>query len=195
MKTHLATSWLVPIFGSILGIGVLQSPVSAASFNFSYNFSSGDVISGMLEGKIQSDPNIVIVSEVSMPQFNGLPASETPLVFSVSETAGLSSLSPTVTFDGSFMDFIACDLFLCRAVNGVSANGFALFTDDLFGFGSGVLTGVSYGSFGIEDLTPFEPEKWELTVKTPEPTTALLAPVVLGISLFGYHKKRLSNNT
>ena len=166
-------------------VSVVES-ASAIGFNFSYELPTGDVISGMLEGEIQTDNNTVIVSDVLMPQFNFSPGPDLPVIDSLSNFLLLPTVSPTVTIDGSFMDFVACvDCIVGQDVG----DGFSFFTADQIGTGAGVATGLSYGNILLDDTLPFEADKWSLAIKTPEPAS-ILSLLALGAVATGTHMKR-----
>jgi hypothetical protein len=175
------------IVGSTIALMSFQSAASAISLNFSYTVPTGDVISGMLEGEIQADGDTVIVSDIIMPQFNGIAAADPGYLVSVSNILSSTGVAPTVSFSGVFMDFAGCVVVGCPA----ESDGFSLFTEDLVGGNIGVLTGPqTYGDFGFDDALPFEAERWELSVKTPEPTAALVT-LLFGFGAIGWRKKHV----
>ncbi|MDY6782614.1 MAG: PEP-CTERM sorting domain-containing protein [Cyanobacteriota bacterium] len=169
MKTLLAQVAVATTAGTILSLGVMNA-AQAASFNFSYTLNNGDILSGMLEGEVQSDGDTVFVSDITMPMFNGAPAPELPFVTSAEFFLGLPTTTPTVSLSGSIMNLLAC-----------TPNCFDGFLLDASGIFVGVPSYISGGSYG-NSFEPYNPAQWELTAKTPEPASmlALLAVGALG---------------
>jgi hypothetical protein len=163
---------VLSIATSAIAFVSFQSAASAISLNFSYTVPTGDILSGMFEGEIQTDGDTVIVSDVIMPEFNGIPALDPGFLVSVSDVVSGSGIAPTVSFSGMFMDFAGCVVQGCPG----GGEGFALFTGNLVGNNIGFLTGPgSYGGIGSDAQIPFEADRWELSVKTPEPSTILIS--------------------
>jgi hypothetical protein len=145
----------------------------------------------MMEGDIQADGDTVFVSQVLMPLFNGSPAPDVPFLFSVTQAIGAGNPPPTVTFSGSFMDFVACNTVLCQPLpDGTHADGFSFDTQEQLGAGIGVTTGVGYGDFDPFDppetvnIFAFDSSQWQLSLKenVPEPTGILAS--MMAVSLF-----------
>ena len=162
MKTLLAQIAIATTAGTVMSLGAING-AEAASFNFSYTLENGDILSGMLEGEVQSDGDTVFVSEILMPMFNGVPGIELPFVQSFIEQITGTLRNPTVSFSGSAMDIVTCDSPDCI---------------DGFGFdGNGVLIGSSIYSGGLSygDLAePYNSDRWQLSSKdVPEPASVL----------------------
>ncbi|MDY6782615.1 MAG: PEP-CTERM sorting domain-containing protein [Cyanobacteriota bacterium] len=170
MKTLLAQIAVTTTAGTILSLGAMNA-AQAASFNFSYTLENGDILSGMLEGEVQSDGDTVFVSEILMPLFNGVPSPELPFVESFIEVITGIPGTPTVSFSGSVMDIIACDSPACF-------DGFVLDSNGVFTGVPIYSGGVSYGN----RAEPYNPAQWKLAAKTPEPASllGLLAVGALG---------------
>lgn len=83
----------------------------ATLFDFSYISSLG-TIRGYIEGTLQNDNNTVVVNNI--PDFltlNNIPKHSMPHLFSFDHWKGLNQSGlPTLTLNGSYMDFIACEL-------------------------------------------------------------------------------------
>ena len=54
----------------IMTTSALAVPIG---YNFQYEFATGEIFSGMLEGELQADLDTIIVSSVLMASFSGLP--------------------------------------------------------------------------------------------------------------------------
>ncbi|PSB05206.1 PEP-CTERM sorting domain-containing protein [Merismopedia glauca] len=187
MKTLLTKVAVATTAGAALSLGVMGiNPAQAASFNFSYTLQSGSILSGILEGDVQSDGDTVFVSSISNPSFNGVAGPDLPFVYSLVEFLGGPSGSPTVSFSGLNMNFLAC-----------SNSGSGCFNGEGFLFdGIGAINGSSvyngspaYGAV----FEAYNPDKWQLTAQAvPEPTTMLgtLAFSVLGGSALLKRKRK-----
>jgi len=97
----------------------IATGADAATFHYSYQFNSGDLLMGTLEGTVQGDGNTIIVSAVGLPTISGnpFPAGSDDLISDDGNVMG----SALVTFDGSLMDF--------GVVNSSLGNGFNLHSD------------------------------------------------------------------
>ncbi|WP_216700263.1 PTPA-CTERM sorting domain-containing protein [[Leptolyngbya] sp. PCC 7376] len=167
-------------------------PVDALTFDFSYRFESGDVLSGVLEGNILTDEeDVVIVSEITSSFFNSTNLGGKEVVNFFPETdlglgnifLGLEPLTPIVTFSGFGMDLFACDSF------SFDGPGFPNIDDSecdtgffTFAFGEGFIGNAAFGE-------AFNAERWSLT---PVPTPATVLPILTG--LFGAASKRRQEN-
>ena len=182
------------IFKAVMVTGVvatsmaIANPVDALTFDFSYTFESGDVLSGVLEGEIfEEEEDVVIVSEITSSFFNDTDLGSKEVVNFFPETdvglgtilLGLEPLTPIVTFSGLGMDFFACDSFsfdgpgFPNLDNSECDTGFFAFA-----FGEGFIGNAAFGE-------AFNAENWSLT---PVPTPAAVLPILTGI--FGAASKR-----
>jgi len=157
----------------------LTSSAHATLFNWSYTWNSGGVLSGMLEGTIQADPNKIVVTSI-MGSYTGPNAADfdldpTTMVF------GVQAPDPFVTFDGS-------EFFLIT--------GSSLFADAEFllnsGFNSAKLWNPPSSNLNVdlavedEGIDPIlnswiASEHWSITEKVPAPATLAL----FGLGLAG----------
>ena len=78
----------------------LTSMVQVTSYNYSYTWNSGGMLSGMLEGTLQGDNNTVVVSSI-MGSYT--PGTAAPFDLVHSGVVGIFG-APSVTLDGSFFD-------------------------------------------------------------------------------------------
>ena len=92
------------VAGIALAACVFLGSARAEVFNFSYTFSDGGVASGVVEGIVQSDPNVVFLDSIDSLVALG----ETIVSPSITTVSGIPPV--VVTFDGSGnMDFTAPD--------------------------------------------------------------------------------------
>ncbi|MGK7932814.1 MAG: PEP-CTERM sorting domain-containing protein [Microcystaceae cyanobacterium] len=158
MKT-LATTLLT---STVIGFGILEAtPSLAASFDFSYTFGTGNVLTGTIDGDVNGDlvenlSNVVAtIDGVSVP---------TDLLDSESNQVDTTGLPPVISFSGAKMDIVVG--------NNDLSQGFRLdigtFNEAAFGLG-GVTPNFTSETFNASNwtLTPQD------TQTTPEPSTIL----------------------
>jgi hypothetical protein len=152
---------------TIATAGLVPQEAKAALFDFSYNFSTGQV-AGKLDGTLQGDRNTVFITSFSNLTFNGSPALNVPFIDSVSNNIFSSGNPPATSLNGIFQDFVACDTPSC-------SDGFALFSD-----GPTAASGPSFGSANDESYNSLN---WSLTpVPVPGPLPLLGAAAAFGWS-------------
>ena len=191
MKTIFKSAIATSVVASSLAIA---NPANALTFDFSYTFESGDILSGVLEGDIVDDEgDVVIVSEITSSFFNDIDLGSKEVVNFFPETdigiaaifGGLEPFTPLVTFSGFAMDIFACDSFVSDEEGfpwpeeEQCETGFAVFA-----FDSGEADFIGGPILGEE----FNPESWSLTAV---PTPAAVLPTLTG--LFGAASKRKQN--
>jgi hypothetical protein len=96
-------------------------------FSLSYTLADGSKLTAVVHGALQSDNNTVVVDSVeNFAAIDGAPGPSLPLAFSY-DNALLQPVSPlpTLTLDGTYMDFIVCTDDVCSA-------GFGFAVGDLF---------------------------------------------------------------
>ena len=92
-------------------LAVLLLPMAANAdpigFNFEYEFGTGEILSGMLNGELQADNDTVIVTELLMASFTALPGVEfqTALIFDVATISGVGGNFVTIAPSGSLAGF------------------------------------------------------------------------------------------
>ncbi len=156
-------------------------PVHATLLAFSYRAAAG-TIAGEIDGTLEADGNTVAVNKVlDFVTFNGAGHVSLPWLGTADIIYG-GSRSPTVTFDGAFVDFAACESAFCYPGEGV------IFDPDTIAFTEPVVrTSPAFGNIVPPDFDSPEPEvfdarKWTLTV-VPEPAT--WAMLLLGFGMIG----------
>lgn len=173
------------LIAAALGLACVIPQAEASLFNFSYTLAGGDVIAGQVDGTLQADNNTLVVNSVlDFATFNGVDGPSLPFVSSTDTFLGVTpGLSPTLTLDGSFLDFVTCTDAACSDGFSFNAgNAFAL----IFAGGVPVYnSGTSFGN-GIE---PFNIANWNIqAAAVPTPAAIwLLGSGLLG--LFGMRKK------
>ncbi len=165
------------------------APASAATFNFSYQFLSGETISGQVEGNLQNDGDSVINLSNLVAEYSGKPGD----TFSFFAPFGAS---PKISYSGlvsNFFGFVKDP----KTATPESNFGFSLTT------APNLLNGATVGNFytsqsaisfpfGVNQREGevFNRERWQLSeVKTvPEPGT-IAGLSLLGLSLLAGKKR------
>jgi hypothetical protein len=163
---------------------VLALPTVSAQakvFAFTYAAAAG-TIAGKIDGVLQGDGNTVAVDKVlNFVTFNGVGDIALPWLGTADIIYG-GSRAPSVTLDGSFVDFAACETEFCYPGEGV------IFDPDTIAFTEPVVrTSPAFGDIVPADFNSPEPEvfqarKWTLTA-VPEPST--WAMMILGFGMAG----------
>ncbi len=140
---------------------------NAIPLSFSYTVTSGQVLSGMLDGIVQADNDTVLVSSVSDVLFDGVLGPALPFI-----SKNFSDTGPAFTsFSGLFQAW-------CAATNPCSIDGFLFATgDDGIGQSNVYTSGISFGAA----LEPYNVDRWSLT---PKPAS-IPEPASLGLGLLG----------
>lgn len=154
MKTPVRFAAVAALFFNLAGI----TEVEGATYSFSYAFDTGDILTGCLEGTLDTDGNIVVVSSIIQAYWNGDLGPALPNVYSiegvfaaVEGTPDPLAKPPTVSLDGTVMDL--------SASTGDFFDGFTFVTDpELFGEPA-YASGDSFGA----TFVPYEPARWTLT--------------------------------
>ena len=157
----------------------LSLNAQAAIFGFSYTSGAGTVLAGTVDGVLQGDGNSVFVTSVEdFVTVDGVDQGQIQTVDSISNFISSTGASPTLTLDGSFLDF-------CASVGTDCADGQG-FTFDSNGGSFGVV------SFGFGDLgETYNSANWNMSAVSavPVPAAAWLMGSAL-VGLFGFRKKK-----
>ena len=171
-------------------LGLALPSAHAAVLDFSYTRSTDNkVLAGQLSGTIQPDGNTVVVSSVlDFVTLDGVAGPALPFVYSTDFiNFGTPNLLPVITFDGLFLDFIACDIANCAGVNAITFNAG---NASAANFGTnGAPFYASGGFFGPFGET-FSATRWAVSspAQVPEPATTLL--LLAGGSLLLFRSRR-----
>jgi hypothetical protein len=165
---------LISIVCAAFLAAAIGSSAHATTYNYSYQFGSGDLLTGTLEGSLQGDANTINVSAASLPSIAGnlFPAASNMLISDDGITLG----SAVVTLNGSLMNF--------GVVNTALGNGFNLHNDagvpvSFAGFAlpSGIASKLIYGEL-------FNPGAWSIKAAdvstVPLPASLLMLLTGLG---------------
>tara|TARA_R110002049_G_C9020765_1_gene551330 strand:+ start:417 stop:890 length:474 start_codon:yes stop_codon:yes gene_type:complete len=148
------------MFGALMLIISTSAQAVPMSYNFKYEFGTGEVLSGTLNGELQDDLDTVLVTDVLMVTFTGLPGT----------TFQTDLLSNVVSLSGAAHSFstIAPDAGLA---------GFSLPVSSFFG--PYAIVGIPEDYFYLGEF--YIPERWSLTHTVVEPATFTL----FGLGLAG----------
>lgn len=166
----------VPLMGLLLSSLVFITQTHATSYNFSYIFNLGGLITGMLDGDVRAlDANIVDVTAVTMMDYT-----QTILDGGATIPMSISPISSTVvSFDGTDNVFAVGAFSDTTTIFDMNSAGFAL---------------VELGG-AIVEVEFTRPLSWSLTAKQPAPipepnTIILLSTGLLGLAGYRWHQRR-----
>jgi hypothetical protein len=169
----------------------LSIPVSAATFNFSYNYADGTIISGSLGGSALG--NYFTVNTLTDFSVNGLDQYSfinSIALFSVDAYLGLGSghngnSTPVVTIDGNYMDFLAIFNSGPYGLIFSAANATTQYVPD------------DFSSFFIPEMastdTPFVPSSYHASLAGAVPEPATWAMMLVGMGSIGFAMRRRAN--
>jgi PEP-CTERM motif len=161
----------------VLGLATFAtvSSAHASELDFSYTLSTGNVLSGALDGTLLSNGNIFDLTSVDSLFVNGAAVTTPTSVSSADEAYGFSSTTAAVSLNGSYMNLSA----------GKGYNAFAFAVGDLASsyFGEN-MAGASPGYGGTGYLVGYNPADWSASIATtPEPSSlVLLGTGILGLA-------------
>ncbi len=157
---------------------LLTQAANAGTFRFTYASGLGHV-TGQLTGTVQPDGNTVTVDRVkdfvavggtALPHFAYVTTGST--IYGVPTT-------PTASFDGSVLDFVACDDVFCGG-QGVGFDPYTIAFEPIF-----TLYAAAFDYQQIQE--PLVPGNWSLTA-VPEPASWAL--MLAGFALAGARLRR-----
>jgi hypothetical protein len=173
----------------------LATPAAYASlFDFSYTSNINGTLAGQMVGTLQADNNTVVVTSIlGFATLNGIAGPSLPYLNSTDFlNFATPNLSPKVTLDGSFMDFIASH----------GPNG----SNDAFTFNAGNLSAATYGTNGAPFYATggfysggfggggfgenFIASNWHLSSVNPIPEPEEWAMMLAGFGMVGYQIRR-----
>jgi hypothetical protein len=146
----------------------------AAQFLFQYHADFG-IVEGQLSGTLRADHNTVDVTAINALTVAGVAAPALPVLLTGDAFYHFDYIgrTPTVTFDGSTIDFMACTDISCLTGGVFDPDTIAFHPIAVFDF-----PGLPTGGLS-EDTTP---ARWTLAL-VPEP--ASWAMMVVGFGLVG----------
>lgn len=156
---------------SLLALIFLKPQAEASLFNYSYTNSNDTIITGVLDGVLQTDNNLVFVSSMlDFVSINSIPGPSLSTVDSFSNYfLGSGGLPAIVSLDGSLMDFIAVD-----------STGSEAFSFDSVGYlSAGIPQYMSTVAFDDIPAEAYNQANWQLTPIPEPPTLPLIAFCVL----------------
>jgi hypothetical protein len=172
---------------SLLTVGAITANAQL-TFDYSYNFLGGPVVSGTLMGTLSGD-NVMDISDVTV-SVNGNPLTIT----SVTGSDGTGAAVVSLIADDNNFDFLASDGEIFFMIPHGS------YGPPPFNNQPGTVAGVYYisGQYGNENITLTESSDWSLTEvpsvpsAVPEPSTYLSGALLLlplGVSTFRSFRK------
>ena len=160
---------------ALAAVLMTASPAEAATYKFAYTAVGGGVLAGRLTGSLQADGNTVLLDGVTgLITFNSVAGPALPVLTTGSTFYG-TPVAPSVTFDGSVLDFFA-------ATDETGEFG-VLFDPFVVDFHPLASTSAEFGALH-EDYTF---GSWSLTA-VPEPATWGL--MIAGFAMTGVVARR-----
>jgi hypothetical protein len=164
----------------VLGLATFATVPSAhaSTLDFSYTESTGNVLSGVLDGTLLANGNTFDVTSVSSLFVNGAAVADPTTIFSADYAYEGSNDAAAVSLNGSYMNLYAEN----------SSNAFAFAAGDLTSSNFGAnLEGATQGYGGTDYLSAdYNQADWSASVvsaQTPEPSSfVLLGTGVLGLA-------------
>lgn len=191
MSKHLTLLLACVVSSVTLGSFLKETaPVSAATFKFSYQFLSGETVSGEVDGDLQNDGDTVINLSNLVAEYSGKPGD----TFSFFAPFGES---PKISYSGLVSNFFG----FVEDPNTATAKSNFGFHLAATNFTNSATVGNFFSSqysiffpFGVnqEEAEVFNSDRWQLSeVKTvPEPGT-IAGLSLLGLSLLA--RKKVAN--
>lgn len=157
----------------------LSAPAQAVTFNFSYlDDTNGDLLSGVLDGDIQDDGDIVQVSTVGMTTLNGSTPPPITFIDSISDYVGQTdNTPPVVSFSGQTMNLVACFSF----EDNPCFEGFVFDSEGRLSLNEPTYARSPSFSTGIIGPVPFDAANWSLVAQSLSPQSVPEPSVVTGI--------------
>ncbi|MBC7520262.1 MAG: hypothetical protein H7268_04100 [Sandarakinorhabdus sp.] len=164
---------------SVIAAAFGAAAVEAATWHFQYRSDIGR-FSGTIEGELQGDGNTVLVTAVpDFVKFKGVPLASFPVLTTGSTIYGVDR-APSVTLDGSLLDFLACSVEFC------ATEGFG-FDPDTIEFTPSLITSIPVDGFEFGYREAADPAKWSLSA-VPDP--AVWMSMLIGFAAVGSAARR-----
>lgn len=172
--------------------------VSAATFDYSYTFSKGDVVTGSFDGVLNADGNTVSGLTGISALFNGVALNGSGNLYAASYTgAGFVSGSAVASMDGTANNFFFSDVdfpnnlafssfFTLLPLGAVSTN-YAEVGDASDSFA------LDFGRPDLE-LGAYNPSRWTLTAVSAVPEVETGLTMLVGLGLMGMLARRRKIN-
>lgn len=151
------------------------------NYAFEYELLTGEVLSGLFSGELQSDLDTVLVSNVTEVTFSGFPNVEfkTQLYSDGDFIANITSLSGTaISFSTAFVGASTARSFAFATGTPVSPLGTVLIVGD----------GGSAATTRLEFI--YDPQRWSLGVRADNPVSAPSVLALIAIGLIAFQKSR-----
>lgn len=157
----------------------LAAPAQAAIFNFSYfDETNGDLLSGVLDGDVQSDGDIVQVSKIGPTTVNGNATEPITRIDSVSDLEGqIVGAPPVVSFSGQTMDLSASFSF----GDGFGTGGFGFDSSGIFLDEPTYFRSPDFTEIITSGPVPFTAGNWSLVAQSNPPQGVPEPSLVIGM--------------
>jgi len=182
------------LIAASFGLAFFLPQAEAALFDFSYAAPGLGTYAGTVDGTLQSDHNTVVVNSVlDFVTFDGSAEPALPFVWSYDKMLGFGTGSqlPTLTLDGSYLDFLACASSTgtsCPSFNSqlffsVGATGFV----DMTGTPTFGTSALPYGN--TPNVT-FQPAGWHMSAQSSVPVPATLPLLAIGGAVMAWRRRK-----
>jgi hypothetical protein len=172
------------LLAASLGLAFFLPAAEAALFNFSYTMADSRVLSGQLDGTLQADNNSVLVNSIlNFASFGGSPLPSMPYI----ESSDGDDF-PTLTFDGSYMNFSTYS-------EKIDAVSFSFNVDTTIGnrnYGDDFFS-IEFYRTSTYDGESFNPANWSLSSDSENlPIPATLPLLLMGGVVMAYRRRKVS---
>lgn len=166
------------------GLMVASAISQATEFNFSYVFTTGDVISGSFDGT--ANGNLITIDSDLAVSLDGTAFLGGRQVFFAGVTGMYAGGPAVVSFDGQANNFLAVDVLSGNSLLMAPFNGGATNVADYSAFGGGNADApAESGGVG-----PYDPTRWTIAAVSAVPEPGTYAMFLAGLGLLGFLTKR-----